>query len=726
MRCPLRHKKTASALRSDGTCVGGNCGLDKHSQTDTIFRMLVAHSPNARKHFRNKKTTEGNSHVSHDLQRAANVIRGLAMDGVEQAKSGHPGMPMGMADVAAVLFLRHLRHCPAHPEWPDRDRFVLSAGHGSMLLYSVLHLAGYGVTLDDLKAFRQWNSRTPGHPEAGHTPGVETTTGPLGQGCGNAVGMALAERMLAARFNAPEFPLTDHRTYVIASDGDLMEGVSHEAFALAGHLGLHRLIVFYDDNGITIEGRTALAYSDDVRRRFEGYHWHVLEIDGHDFEQIDGAITAARAETDRPTLIITHTHIAHGAPTAHDTAKAHGEPLGAEEVRAAKRALGLPEDQTFFVPDDVRLMFARRAREMDALYRAWDALRARYEAAHPDKAQCWRDHLAGTLPADLERALPSFPADKPVATRIASSKTLQHLAQAIPMLVGGSADLAPSTKTLIEGAPSVARGAFEGRNLHFGIREHGMAAILNGMALHGGFRVYGSTFFVFSDYCRPSVRLSAIMGVPVIYVFTHDSVYVGEDGPTHEPVEHLASFRAMPNVTIIRPADATETAAAWVAALRNTRGPTLLLLTRQNLPVLDRNRYPRAAELAKGAYTLWQSAPGTPRLVVLASGSEVSLALDAAQRLPPQPVIRVVSMPSWELFARQPAAYRKDVIPPESLKLAIEAGTSFGWERHVGTEGRVLAIDRFGASAPYQTIAKHFGFTPERVAETIREMLAGG
>ncbi len=654
----------------------------------------------------------------------ANTIRGLAMDGVQKANSGHPGMPMGMADVAAVLYLKHLNHCPTRPDWVNRDRFVLSAGHGSMLLYSLLNLSGYDLPLDELKHFRQWGSKTPGHPEHGHTVGVETTTGPLGQGCGNSVGMALAERMLAARFNAGTYLPVDHHTYVIAGDGDLMEGLSHEAFSLAGHLGLSKLVVFYDSNRITIEGKTDLAYSDDVRKRFLGYKWNVLEIDGHSFEEIDKAILAAKAEKERPTLIITHTHIAQGAPTLHDSSKAHGEPLGVEEIKAAKRGLGLPEDQDFYVPDAVREVFAARARELDSRVAAWEADFRKYAAAYPDLAQLWDAGLKQALPPDLEAQMPVFDVAKPEATRVSSGKVIQKLAKALPWLVGGSADLSPSTKTIIDGAASVLPGQFEGRNLHFGVREHAMAAALNGMALHGGFRVYGATFFIFSDYCRPSVRLSAIMGLPVTYVFTHDSFYVGEDGPTHEPIEHLASFRCMPNVSVIRPGDATETAAAWLMAMKHTTGPTLLLLTRHNLPVLDRTVYPAASCLEKGAYTLWQSAPGVPALTLIASGSEVCLALDAAKVLAATTAVRVVSMPSWDLFEKQSQAYKDEVLPPAcTARLAIEAGATLGWHKYVGPKGAVLGVDHFGASAPYKAIAEHFGFTPANVVKMARELL---
>ncbi|MEI6149308.1 MAG: transketolase [bacterium] len=662
--------------------------------------------------------------MSKTISLVANTIRGLAMDGVQKANSGHPGMPMGMADVAAVLFLKHLNHCPAKPEWADRDRFVLSGGHGSMLLYSLLHLSGYDLSIDDLKSFRQWGSKTPGHPEYGHTVGVETTSGPLGQGCGNAVGMALAERMLAARFNAGSHMPVDHRTYVFCGDGDMMEGISHESFSLAGHLALNKLVVFYDFNHITIEGNTSLAYSDDVRKRFLGYRWNVLEIDGHNVDEIEKAIQAAKAEKERPTLVITHTHIAQGSPNLHDSHKAHGEPLGAAEIKLTKKNLGLPEDQDFYVSDQVREIFAARARELETKVVAWEAGFRKYAAAYPDLAKAWDAAAAQSLPADIEQQMPVFEADKPVATRIASGKIMQKLAKALPWFVGGAADLAPSTKTFLEGYPSVLPGAFEGRNLHFGIREHGMAAILNGMQGHGGFRVFGATFFVFADYCRPTIRLSAIMGLPVVYVFTHDSFYVGEDGPTHEPIEHLASYRCMPNVSVLRPGDATETAAAWIAALKNTTGPTLLLLTRQNLPVYDRSVYPPASSVEKGAYTLWQSAEGVPDLLLIASGSEVSLAMAAARELAKDRIVRVVSMPSWDLFEKQPDAYKRQVLPAGcTARLAIEAGCTMGWAKYVGDKGRVLGVDHFGASAPCNVIAEKFGFTPENVVKIAKEMV---
>jgi len=660
-----------------------------------------------------------------NLDLAANTIRGLAMDGVQKANSGHPGMPMGTADFAAILFLKYLRHDPADPAWPDRDRFVLSAGHGSMLLYSLLHLSGYNLPLEELKKFRQWESKTPGHPEHGMTPGVETTTGPLGQGCGNSVGMALAEAMLAERFNRPGHRIVDHYTYVIAGDGDMMEGVSHEAFSLAGHLGLNKLIVFYDCNRITIEGSTDLAYSDEVRKRFEGYRWNVLDIDGHNHAAIEQALDAARAEKTRPTLIIGRTHIAKGSPHAQDTAEAHGAPLGVDEVKATKKALGMPEEREFYVPDEVQALFDERRAEMAQAHDAWRQEMKDYATAHPDLAALWQKGLAREVPADLEKSLPAFDPAKPIATRSASGKVLQALAKAMPHLVGGSADLAPSTNTLLSGYPSVGQRSFGGRNLHFGVREHGMVALLNGMNLHGGFICYGATFLVFSDYCRPSLRLASIMEQPTIMVFTHDSIFLGEDGPTHQAVEHVASLRIIPHMTVIRPGDAAETGYAWIAALRNARGPTCLILTRQNLPVIDRKDCAPASLVAQGAYVLWNNDGGNPDLAILATGSEVSLALDAGRKLGAEGVkVRVVSMPSWELFEKQPPEVRASVLPARCTKrLAVEAGTPFGWDRYVGSAGRVIGVNRFGASAPFKVLAEKLGFTVDHVVQVAREML---
>ena len=659
------------------------------------------------------------------LALAANTIRCLSIDGVQAANSGHPGLPMGMADVAAVLWLKHLRHDPAQPGWADRDRFVLSGGHGSMLLYSLLHLAGYPLPLDELKRFRQLDSLTPGHPEHGHTTGVETTTGPLGQGIANAVGMALAERMLAARINTGDgFDPVDHRTFVFCGDGDLMEGVSHEACSLAGHLGLDRLVLFFDSNAITIEGGTRLACSDDARLRFKAYGWQVIEIDGHDYDQIDSAIRRALRAKGRPVAIICKTIIGKGSPNKSGSAECHGAPLGEEEVRLTKRALGFDEHTSFAVPDEVRVLFADRAVRLHRAASRWQRQFKAWETRHPEQAIAWRRHTSGELPEQLEAALPTFDPAKPLATRSASGMVINALAKVMPQLVGGSADLAPSTMTWIKASKGVAPGDFAGSNLHFGVRELAMTAMINGMLLHGGFRVFGATFFVFSDYCRPAIRLAALMGLPAIYVFTHDSFYVGEDGPTHEPVEQLAALRCMPNVTVIRPADPTETAAAWMAALKNTRGPTALLLTRQNMQVIDRTTFPAASNLEKGAYTLWQSGSGTPDLTLIASGSEVELALGAARQLAGVNV-RVVSMPSWELFEAQPQAYRDSVLDPAcARRLAVEAGVSFGWSRYVGTQGATLTLDRFGASGPYKELAAHFGFTVEHVVERSRALLA--
>ncbi len=657
----------------------------------------------------------------NELALVANVIRGLAIDSVQKANSGHPGMPMGMADVASVLWLKHLKHCPSKSDWFDRDRFVLSGGHGSTLLYSLLHLAGYKLTLEDLKQFRQVDSLTPGHPEYGHTDGVETTTGPLGQGIANAVGMALSERMLAERLNTEDYTPIDHYAYAFCGDGDLMEGISHEAFSLAGHLRLNKLIVFYDSNNITIEGSTNLACSDDVKKRFQGYNWNIIEIDAHDFAQIDKAIRKAKREKNRPTVIICHSHIGQGSPNLHDTAESHGAPLGEEEVALTKKNIGLPPDKFFYVPDEVYEIFAAYHKTMKRKANKWTRELKAYSAANSEWSSKWNTFINNEILADLESVLPEF--DKAVATRAASGTVIQEIAKAVPQLVGGAADLAPSTKTYIKDAGSVGPDNFAGRNLHFGIRELAMGAILNGMAVHGGFRVYGATFFVFSDYVRPTLRLAALMNLPVIYVFTHDSFYVGEDGPTHEPVEQIPSLRCMPNVTVIRPADPTETGAAWIAALKNTTGPTLLLLTRQNLDVIDRTVYPAASELEKGAYTLWQSGEGTPDMIVIATGSEVNLALNAAKEVAGELNIRVVSMPSWELFDAQPESYRNEVLPPECTKrLAIEAATPFGWERYTGTSGSVMGMNGWGKSGPYKELEKVFGFTKDNVVSVIREM----
>ena len=661
-------------------------------------------------------------------QLSINTIRTLAMDAVQRANSGHPGTPMALAPLAYVLYTRHLRHSPAHPDWPDRDRFVLSCGHASMLLYATLFLAGYGLTLDDLRRFRQWGSRTPGHPEHGHAPGVETTTGPLGQGFANGVGMAIAEAHLAARFNRPGHEIVNHWTYAFASDGDLMEGISHEAASLAGHLRLGKLIYCYDDNHITIEGTTDLAFSEDVAQRFTGYGWHVQRVaDGNDLAALDAALAAARAETARPSLIVVRTHIAWGSPHKQDTAEAHGSPLGADEIALTKAAYGWPQEPPFLVPPEVQAHVGRCVGRGAALEQEWGGRLAAYQRAFPDLAAQLRAELAGELAAGWEQALPAFtPADGAQATRQWSSKVLNALAPAVPSLVGGSADLAPSTNTLLKGAGDLEAGGYGARNMHFGIREHGMGGILNGMALHGGVRPYGATFLVFSDYMRPSIRLAALMGLPVVYVFTHDSVGLGEDGPTHQPVEHLAALRAIPNLTVMRPADGPETAQAWRAALLRRDGPTAMVLTRQKVAVIDRARFAPADGVLRGAYVLAEAGGGTPRVVLIASGSEVGLCLAARELLEAGGVpTRVVSAPSLEVFARQPAAYRDAVLPPAvRARVAVEAAASFGWHRWVGTEGDVVGIDRFGASAPYERIFQELGLTAAHVAERARAVLA--
>lgn len=659
------------------------------------------------------------------LALTANTIRCLSIDGVQAAKSGHPGAPMGLADIATVLWLKYLKHSSADSKWPDRDRFVLSGGHGSMLLYSLLHLAGYDLPLEELARFRQVGSLTPGHPEYGHTEGVETTTGPLGQGLATAIGMAIAERMAAARFNvADSDPVVDHRTWVFCGDGDLEEGISHEACSLAGHLKLDKLVLFYDSNNITIEGRTDLALSDDAKKRFQAYNWHVLEIDGHDFDQIDRAIRKALRLTGKPVVIICNTLIGKGSPNKQDSAAAHGAPLGEEEVKLTKAALGFDPEKSFYVPEEVTTLFKERAAKTKRMMGKWKRVFKEWTKANPELAAKWKAMHEDLIPIDIENALPVFDPAKPVATRSASGIVLNALAKVLPQLVGGSADLAPSNMTWLKDFEAIAPGNFAGRNFHFGVREIAMAAIMNGIQLHGGFRIFGGTFFVFSDYCRPSMRLAALMGLPVIYVYTHDSFYVGEDGPTHEPVEQLAALRCMPNVTVIRPADPTETAAAWVAALRNKKGPTALLLTRQNMKVIDRTKFPSAANVEKGAYTLWQNGVGTPDLTIIATGSEVELALDAAKQLEGKNV-RVVSMPSWELFEKQNQTYRDRIIAPDcKRRLVVEAGCSFGWERYAGTKYEMVTLDTFGASGPYKELAKQFGFTVENVVEKARALLA--
>ena len=654
-----------------------------------------------------------------------NTVRTLSMDAVQKADSGHPGTPMALAPLAYVLWTRHLRYNPADPGWPDRDRFVLSAGHASMLLYSVLYLTGYDLTLEDLKQFRQWESKTPGHPEYGYAPGVETTTGPLGQGFGNAVGMAVAEAHLAAVFNKEGHGIVDHHTYFICSDGDLMEGVSHEAASFAGHFKLGKLIGFYDDNKITIDGSTDLTYTDDAAMRFEAYGWHVQHVaDVNDLDALDEAIDVAKRVTDRPSLIVCRTHIGFGSPNKQDTAKAHGEPLGVDEIKLTKQAYGWPSLEPFHVPDEALAAWrgagARGAGRQDEWRRRFEA----YRAAFPKEAGELERRQRGELPAGWESAIPSFTAENGnVASRAASGQVLNAIAAKVPELIGGSADLAPSNNTLLKQADTFSPTNHAGRNFHFGIREHGMGSIMNGMALHGGIIPYGGTFLIFSDYMRPPIRLAAFMERQVIYVYTHDSVGLGEDGPTHQPIEQLTALRAIPRMTVIRPADASETAEAWRAALTHRDGPVALVLTRQKLGFVDRTKYAPAGGLARGAYVLADAPGGAPQVVLLSSGSEVALVLAAQDRLAGEGIrARAVSMPSHELFARQPAEYQREVLPAGVPRVAIEAAHPMSWYRWVGTEGVVLGIERFGASAPYARIYQELGLTVDKLVEAARRV----
>ena len=649
-----------------------------------------------------------------------NTIRMLSADAVEKANSGHPGAPMGVAPMAYTLWTRYLKHNPADPTWPNRDRFVLSMGHASMLIYSMLHLTGYDLSLEDLKNFRQWGSPTPGHPELGHTPGVETTTGPLGQGFGNAVGLALAERLLAASYNKDGYPIFDHFTYAFCSDGDLMEGVASEVASLAGHLKLGKLICLYDDNRITIGGSTDLTFSEDVGKRFKAYGWHVVgPVDGSVVDEVDGAIRKAH-RADRPSLIICRTTIAEGSPNKANTAGAHGAPLGAEELRLTKANLGWPQDESFHVPHQVGTHMS--ALEAGASHqRAWVELVGKYAGAYPEKAAWLQREIEGELPEGWEEHLPVFEVgSKPMATRGASGKVINALAPVIENLVGGSADLSPSNKTYIDESEDQSADHPAGRNIRFGVREHGMGAIINGLLLHGGLRAYGGTFLVFSDYMRPSSRLAALMGIPAIYVFTHDSVGLGEDGPTHQPIEHTMSLRLIPGLNVIRPADPNETSQAWRMALERKDGPTALLLTRQNVPVLD----PKRTEgTLRGGYILSRTS-GMPQVVLIATGSEVQTALEAKAMLEADSVAtQVVSLPCWEVFQQQPAEYVEEVIPPGALRVAIEAGVTLGWERWTSGQGYVQGIDRFGASAPAEILFTEFGITAEALTNRVRKHL---
>jgi transketolase len=674
-------------------------------------------------------------------QLCINTIRFLSIDAVQKANSGHPGMPMGAAPMAYVLWKRFLKHNPVNPGWFNRDRFVLSAGHASMLLYSLLHLTGYDLPLDEIKRFRQWQSKTPGHPERGHTPGVEITTGPLGQGFGNGIGMAMAEAHLAARYNRPGFDIIDHFTYGIVSDGDLMEGVAAEAASLAGHLRLGKLIYFYDDNRVTLAATTDLTFTEDRAQRFAAYGWHVQAVtDGNDLEAIHGAIDRARSTTSKPSLIIVRTHIGFGSPHRQDSFEVHGSPLGEDEVRLTKENLGWPTEPDFFIPEEALHHFRQAIPQGKEAEEKWDTMLSAYAREFPELAQELRRALEGKLPEEWNADIPSFPADpKGMSSRVASGKVMNAVASRLPLLVGGSADLNPSTNTALKGMgdfessdvrPADCQGTvggewgYAGRNFHFGIREHAMAAALNGMAAHGALIPFGATFFTFSDYLRPSLRLAALMGLHVIHVFTHDSIALGEDGPTHQPVEHLAALRAIPNLLVIRPGDANETIVAWQLAIESS-GPVALILSRQNIPTLDRNRYAPAEGLRRGAYVVSGAAGGKPDLVLIATGSELHLAVAAQAVLARRDIhASVVSMPCWELFDKQPQGYRDSVLPRQATKrLAIEAGSLLGWHRYVGDEGDILGVDRFGASAPGETVLREYGFTVENVCRMALALL---
>jgi transketolase len=669
-----------------------------------------------------------------------NTIRTLSMDAVQQANSGHPGMPMGAAAMAYVLWTRFLKHNPHDPQWPDRDRFVLSAGHGSMLLYSLLHLTGYDLSLDEIKRFRQWGSRTPGHPERSHhTPGVEVSTGPLAQGFGNGVGMAIAEQWLAAHFNRQGHTVVNHYTYGIVSDGDLMEGLAAEAASLAGHLKLGRLIYLYDNNHISLAGETSLTFSEDVAQRFQAYGWHVRTVaDGNNLDDMAAAITEAQSETERPSLLLVRTHIGYGSPNKQDTFGAHGSPLGPDEVRATKAALGWPTQDVFFLPEEAVSHFRQAVARGEQAQGEWQRRFDAYAEAFPSEAAEWRRALSDDLADGWEGALPKWqPADKPVSTRVAAGQVMQAIAQHVPQLIGGSADLNPSTNTALKGLGDFqppqqphdkVQGAtggdwgYSGRNLHFGVREHAMGAAVNGMAAHGGIIPYSATFLVFSDYMKPSIRLGALMDLHAIYVFTHDSIAVGEDGPTHEPIEQLAGLRAIPNLTVIRPADANEAAEAWALAVSRPH-PTTLIMSRQNLAILDRSR--AEGGVAQGAYVLADTEGDLPDVLLIGSGSEVALCLEARERLLRYDVgARVVSIPSWELFEAQGQDYREQVLPAAvPLRVTVEAAATLGWERYAGSQGVCIGIDQFGASAPGEETMRRFGFTVERVTAAALRLL---
>ncbi|NLV24007.1 MAG: transketolase [Deltaproteobacteria bacterium] len=675
-------------------------------------------------------------------QLAINSIRFLALDAIDKAKSGHPGMSLGAAPMAYLLWSRFLKFNPRNPLWPNRDRFILSAGHASALLYSLLHHAGYDLSLEEMKNFRQWHSKTPGHPEYGHTPGVEVTSGPLGQGFAMAVGMAVAERHLASRFNKDGFDIVDHHTYVLASDGDLMEGVAGEAASLAGHLRLGKLICLYDSNDISLSGPTHLSFSEDTAKKFEALHWQVLKVDdGNDLEAIGKAIDGARRETAMPSLIIVKTHIGFGSPKFQDRHDAHGSPFGIDETQATKKNLAWPFKETFFVPEEVRELFVGVVRRGITANADWDGLMRRFSGDNPRLREEWDRFQTGALAPGWEKELPTFaPTDKPVATRSAGGQILNGAALLIDNLIGGSADLDPSTKTVMkkkgffesplalpQGLQNLPEGGWDytGRNISFGVREHAMGGILNGIAAHGGLRPYGSTFLVFSDYLRPAIRLAALMKLPVIYIFTHDSIAVGEDGPTHQPVEQAAALRAVPGLTVIRPADANETLEAWKHALAAGDAPTALLLSRQDLPIIDRGKYASAAGLHQGAYTLADAGKGVPEVILIAAGAELFPALEAYLQLVAEGIkARLVSMPSWELFDAQPLGYREEILPAAVTKrVAVEAGSIQGWHKYVGLQGAVIGIDSFGASAPGEIALKNFGFSAENILKKVKEIL---
>ena len=657
-----------------------------------------------------------------------NTIRTLSMDAVQKANSGHPGTPMALAPLAYVLWKRFLVHNPKNPGWFNRDRFILSNGHASMLLYSMLFLTCYDISLEDLKNFRQWGSITPGHPEYGLTPGVETTTGPLGQGIMNGVGMAIAEAHLSSIYNKDGINLVDHYTYVFCSDGDLMEGASNEAASLAGHLGLGKLILFYDDNHISIEGKTELAYSDDKRKRFEGYGWHVQDLgeEANDLNAISNAVEKARSENNKPSVIIIRSHIAYGSPNMHDTSEAHGSPLGEEEVRLTKKKYGWPEDKNFLVPDEVLEHMRISAADGEKQEREWNNRLEQLKSKNPSLAQMFSETIKRELLRNWDENIRSYsPADGPTATRNAAGEVLNNFADKLPWLIGGSGDLSPSTKSLFKKSGYLEKGNYSNRNIAWGVREHNMCAASSGIYLHGGLRPFAATFFIFSGYARPSLRLASLMKLPVIYLFTHDSIGLGEDGPTHQPVEHLASFRAMPNINVIRPADANETVFAWKAALQRTDGPSMIILSRQKLPVIDRSKFSTADGLLKGAYILSKEKNTKPQAILIGSGSEVHLLLDAQAKLKDEGIdVRVVSMPCWEIFREQPSAYKNEVLPSDiKLRLAVEAGASFGWCEWVGDSGAVIGINKFGASAPGKDNFRHYGFTVDNIILRTKNLL---